>query len=56
MMALEEVGAIATDKSTTLLGSHKEFRELLTNAVQEVQQGVSLGIDMVVAVGKKTTG
>lgn len=35
---------------------HKEFRELLTNAVQEVQQGVSLGIDMVVAVGKKPTG
>lgn len=55
MVGLEEIGAIATDKSTALLGSHKEFRVLLANAVQEAQQGVSLGIDMVVAVGRKPT-
>ena len=55
MVGMEEIGAIATDKSTALLGSHEEFRELLTNAVQEAQQGVSLGINTFVAVGRKPT-
>lgn len=55
MVALEDIGAIATDKSTALLGSHEDFRELFTNAAHEAQQGVSLGMDMVVAVGRKTT-
>ena len=53
MMALEEIGAIAAGKSAPLLGSHEEFRELFKNAVVETQQGVSVGMDMVVAVGRK---
>lgn len=54
-MALEEIGAIAASKSTELLGSHEEFRELFRNAVLETQQGVSIGMDMVVVVGRKPT-
>lgn len=53
MMALEEIGAIAAGKSAPLLGSHEKFRELFKNAVVETQQGVSVGMDMVVAVGRK---
>ena len=55
MVGMEELGAIATDKSAALLGSHEEFQELPKKAVQETQQGVSLEIDMVVAVGRKPT-
>lgn len=50
---IEEIGAIAAGKSSASVGSHEEFRELLKNAVQENQQGVSLEIDMVVVVGRK---
>ena len=55
MLGLEEIGAIAADRSTELLGSHEEFRDLMKNAVQETQQGVSLEINMVVLVGRKPT-
>ena len=53
MMGMEEVGVNASD---TLEGSEEDFRELLRSAVQETQQGVSFGIDMVVAVGRKPAG
>ena len=53
MLGFEDVGAIAAAKSNALVGSHEEFRELLKNAVQENQQGVSLEIDMLVVVGRK---
>ena len=53
MLGIEEIGANAAERSSALLGSHEEFRELLKNAVQENQQGVSLEIDMVVVVGRK---
>lgn len=43
----------AAGKSSASVGSHEEFRELLKNAVQENQQGVSLEIDMVVVAGRK---
>ena len=56
MLGIEEIGAIAAEKSSALLGSHEEFQELLKNAVQENQQGVSLEIDMVMVVGRKATG
>ena len=55
MVAFEEIGAIAASKSTELLGSHEEFRELFRKAVLETQQGVSLGLDMVEVVGRKPT-
>lgn len=50
MMGMEEVGANA---SAALQGSEIDFRELLRDAVQETQQGVSFGVDMVVTVGRK---
>ena len=53
MLGIEEIGTIAAGKSNALTGSREEFRELLKNAVQENQRGVSLGIDMVVVVGRK---
>ena len=53
MLAIEEIGAIAAEKPSALLGSHENFREVLKNAVKENQQGVSLEIDMVVVVGRK---
>ena len=55
LMGLEEIGAIATSKSIALLGSHEEYKELFKNAVLETQQGVSLGLDAIVAVGRKPT-
>ena len=56
MLGLEEIGANAADQSVPVLESHEEFRELFKNATQETQQGVSLGVDMVVAVGRKPSG
>ena len=55
MLGLEEIGANAADRSTPLLESHEGFRELFKDATRETQQGVSLGVDMVVAVGRKPT-
>lgn len=52
MLDVEEIGAIAAGKSSASVGS---FRELLKNAVQENQQGVSLEIDMVVVFGRKSS-
>ena len=53
MLGIEEIGAIAAEKSSAFVGSHEEFRELLKNAVRENQRGVSLEIEMVVVVGRK---
>lgn len=53
ILDVEHIGAIAAGKSSASVGSHEEFRELLKNAVQENQQGVSLEIDLVVVVGRK---
>lgn len=55
MMGLDEVIAMAASGSIALLCSHEEFRESFKNAVLETQQGVSLGSDMIVAVGRKPT-
>ncbi|CAF9937756.1 hypothetical protein IMSHALPRED_000534 [Imshaugia aleurites] len=55
MVGFEEIGGIAAGKSSELLGSHEEFRELFRKAIEETQQGVSLGLDMVEVVGRKPT-
>lgn len=53
MIGMQEFAATAAGLSTELLESHEEFTELFKDAVKETQQGVSLGIDMFVAVGRK---
>jgi len=55
MMALEESGSnlLARFGSGTPLGTAREFQERLDAAVWETQRGVSVEIDMVVAVGRK---
>lgn len=52
MLGMEEIGVIAA-KSSELLGSQAQIHALFKNAVQETQQGVSFGTDMIVAVGRK---
>ncbi len=49
-MGMEEIGV---GLSTMVLGSYEKFCKLLKRSVLEAQQGVSLGMDMVVAVGQK---
>ena len=53
MMGMEEIGVIAASKSREMPGAQAQLHELFKNAVQETQQGVSLGTDMIVAVGRK---
>lgn len=53
MLGMEEIGVIAASKSSELPGSQAQVHALFKNAVQETQQGVSLGTDMIVAVGRK---
>lgn len=53
MLGLEEIDVLAARKSSELPGSQAQVRELFKNAIQETQQGVSLGADMIVAVGRK---
>lgn len=53
IVALEAIGAIAAQKDSTLLGSHDDFRALFRKAVLETQQGVTISMDMIVAVGRK---
>ena len=55
MICLEEVVTIAASKSIALLVSHDKFRELFKSASLETQQGVSMGLDMVVTVGRNPT-
>ena len=56
MLGIEKIGAIAAEKSSALVGSHEEFRELLKNAVLQNQQEFSLEIDMAVVAGRKAIG
>ena len=44
---------MAASKVTDLLGSDEEFRELFKKAFLGTQQGVSTGMDTVVALGRK---
>ena len=53
LTALGGVGALAAGKDTALLGSDEEFRTLSGKVLQETQSGVSISIEMVVAVGRK---
>ena len=53
MLGMEEIGAIVADTSSESLDSRERVRELFKNAVLETEQGVSLGMDMIVAVGRK---
>lgn len=53
IMALEEIGSIASAKNVDLLGTPENFRELWKRAVMETERGVSIGMDMVVIVGRK---
>lgn len=53
VVALEGIGAIAAGKDSTLLGSHEDFRTLFKKAVLETQDGVTISMDMIVAVGRK---
>lgn len=52
-MALEGIGAIAAGKDSALLGTHEEFRKLFRKAVLETQDGVTISMDMIVAIGRK---
>lgn len=52
-MALEEIGAIASAKNVDLLGTSEDFKALWKRAVMETEKGVSIGMDMVVIVGRK---
>ena len=52
-VALEGFGALAAGKDGALLGTHEEFRMLFGKAVRETQDGVTISMDMVVAVGRK---
>lgn len=53
MMAVEGIGAIAAERDNALLGSHEVFRNLFGKAVLETQDGVTLSMDMIVAVGRQ---
>ena len=53
VMALEGIGALTAGKNSALLGTHEEFRMLFGKAVRETQDGVTISMDMVVAVGRK---
>ena len=53
VVALEAIGAIAPGKDSNLLGTHEEFRRLFRKAVLETQEGVTISMDMTVAVGRK---
>ena len=53
IVALEEIGTLATNESRELMGTHEHFRSLFKKAVLEAQQGVSLGMDMVLVIGRK---
>jgi len=53
IMALEEIGAIASAKNVDLLGTSEDFKALWQRAVTETEKGVSVGMDMVVIVGRK---
>ncbi len=52
-MALEEIGAIASAKDVELLGTWDDYRALWQRALMETERGVSIGMDMVVIVGRK---
>ena len=52
LTALEGVGVLVASKDITLLGSNEEFRMLFGKVLQETQSGVSISIEMVVAVGR----
>ena len=53
LTALERVGALAAGKDIKLLGLDEEFRTLFVKVLQKTQSGVSISIEMVVAVGRK---
>jgi len=53
IMALEEIGAIASAKDVELLGTWDDYRALWKRALMETERGVSIGMDMVVIVGRK---
>ena len=53
VLALEGIGAVAAGKDGALLGTHKAFRTLFGKAVRETRDGVTISMDMVVAVGRK---
>lgn len=54
--ALEEIGHVVPERGGKVgeLGT-KEFAELFNKAVQEMQRGVSLCMDMVTVLAKKTS-
>ena len=53
MLGMEEMGVIAASKSSEMPGLQAQVSAVFKDAVKEMQRGVSLGTDMIVAVGRK---
>ena len=53
VMALEEVGRLASSRDPTLLGTSEEWMALFHDLLEEVGRGVAISMDMVVALGQK---
>lgn len=52
-MALEEIGRRASDRDPGLLGTPQEWEKLFHGLIEEVGRGVTISVDMVVALGQK---
>ncbi|KAI9878275.1 MAG: hypothetical protein M1830_001375 [Pleopsidium flavum] len=53
IMALEEIGAIASAINVDLLGTSEEFKAFWKRAVMETEKGVSIGMEMIAIAGRK---
>ena len=53
VMALEEIGRKASNRSPRLLGVPQEWEELFCGLIEEVGRGVTVSMDMMVTLGQK---
>ena len=53
VMALEEIGQLASGKDPELLGTPAEWEGLFRGLVEDMGRGVTVSMDMVVALGQK---
>lgn len=50
---LEEIGRLASNHDPELLGTPEEWNELFNGLIEDVGRGVTISMDMVVALGQK---
>ena len=55
VMALEEIGRLASERAPELLGTPREWEELFHGLIEDVGRGVTVSMDMVVALGRLGT-